>query len=63
MRILVQFNSTRTHVMIVSRKKCVDQYPALARDGLSLKIEPSLYLLGVTIYDDLCWDSHIKFFG
>ena len=61
MRILVQFNSTRTHVMIVSRKKCVDQYPALARDGLSFKIEPSLYLLGVTIQNDLIRNLHNNF--
>ena len=53
MRILMQFNSTRTHVMIVSRKKCVDQYPALAMDSLSLKLSllsTSLVSLSMTIF-------------
>ena len=46
--------------MISSCKKNNESFPSFCMDGVPLTPESSLYILGISIHDDLNWNNHIK---
>ena len=56
---LVEFNSRKTHLVLMSRRKDVSDFPAIVMNDSPLVQESSVSLLGTIISKNLCWKSHI----
>ena len=57
---LVNFNSSKTHCVYISRKNDTDLIPMPTMDNSPVVVEQSLHMLGVTITNSLNWNTHIK---
>lgn len=58
-RNLVQFNPDKTQASTFSRKRSTTA-PDIVMDGTTIRARESISLLGITISDNLSWDSHVR---
>ena len=57
---LVEFNSTKTHKLLISNRQDLNDFPSIQMDNTLIKNESSLSMLGVTIDNKLSFKQHIN---
>jgi len=57
---LVEFNASKTHKLLISNRRDVDEFPSVHMNDVIIEKESSLSMLGVTIDNKLSYKKHIN---
>ena len=56
----INFNASKTHLMLISSRRDVNDFPELSMSNSTLSRESSMHMLGLSFSSNLSWCSHIR---